>query len=96
MKIVGNDFEDREHAAWLFTIIVDDRFRLQEKLRENKIESNQVHFRNDRYSIFNDFTSGKAFPNMDKIEDKYLVLPLHTMMNEDDVRRVCQIIKSGW
>jgi dTDP-4-amino-4,6-dideoxygalactose transaminase len=96
VKIVGNDFEDREHAAWLFTIIVDDRFRLQEKLRENKIESNQVHFRNDRYSIFNDFTIGKAFPNMDKIEDKYLVLPLHTMMNEDDVRRVCQIIKSGW
>jgi dTDP-4-amino-4,6-dideoxygalactose transaminase len=96
VKIVGNDFVDREHAAWLFTIIVNDRFRLQEKLRENRIESNQVHFRNDRYSIFNDFTSGKAFPNMDKIEDKYLVLPLHTMMNEDDVRRVCQIIKSGW
>ena len=96
VKIVGNDYEDREHAAWLFTIIVDDRFRLQEKLRENKIESNQVHFRNDRYSIFNDFTSGKEFPNMDKIEDKYLVLPLHTMMNEDDVRRVCKVIKSGW
>ena len=96
VKIVGNDYEDREHAAWLFTIIVDDRFRLQEKLRENKIESNQVHFRNDRYSIFNDFTNGKVFPNMDKIEDKYLVLPLHTMMNEDDVRRVCKVIKSGW
>ena len=96
VQIVGNDFSDREHAAWLFTIIVEDRFRLQEKLRENKIESNQVHFRNDRYSIFNDFTRGKEFPNMDLIEDKYLVLPLHTMMNENDVRRICSIIKSGW
>ena len=96
VQIVGNDFTDREHAAWLFTIIVEDRFRLQEKLRENKIESNQVHFRNDRYSIFNDFTRGKEFPNMDLIEDKYLVLPLHTMMNENDVRRICSIIKSGW
>jgi dTDP-4-amino-4,6-dideoxygalactose transaminase len=96
VKIVGNDFDDREHAAWLFTIIVDDRYSLQEKLRENKIESNQVHFRNDRYSIFNDFTNGKEFPNMDQIEDKYLVLPLHTMMNENDVRRVCSVIKSGW
>ena len=66
------------------------------KLRDNKIESNQVHFRNDRYSIFKDFTDGKNFPNMDQIEDKYLVLPLHTMMNENDVRRVCAIIKSGW
>ena len=96
VRIVGNDFDDREHASWLFTIIVEDRFRLQEKLRENKIESNQVHFRNDRYSIFNDFTEGKEFPNMDKIEDKYLVLPLHTMMDESDVRRVCSVIKSGW
>ena len=96
VQIVGNDFSDREHAAWLFTIIVEDRFRLQEKLRENKIESNQVHFRNDRYSIFNDFTRGKEFPNMDLIENKYLVLPLHTMMNENDVRRICSIIKSGW
>ena len=96
VQIVGNDFSDRQHAAWLFTIIVEDRFRLQEKLRENKIESNQVHFRNDRYSIFNDFTRGKEFPNMDLIEDKYLVLPLHTMMNENDVRRICSIIKSGW
>ena len=96
VQIVGNDFTDREHAAWLFTIIVEDRFRLQEKLRENKIESNQVHFRNDRYSIFNDFSRGKEYPNMDLIEDKYLVLPLHTMMNENDVRRICSIIKSGW
>ena len=96
VKIVGNDFDDREHAAWLFTVIVEDRYSLQEKLRENKIESNQVHFRNDRYSIFNDFTNGKEFPNMDQIEDKYLVLPLHTMMNENDVRRVCSVIKSGW
>ena len=96
VKIIGNDFDDREHAAWLFTIIVDNRYKLQEKLRDNKIESNQVHFRNDRYSIFKDFTEGKNFPNMDQIEDKYLVLPLHTMMNENDVRRVCAIIKSGW
>ena len=96
VKIIGNDFDDREHAAWLFTIIVDNRYKLQEKLRDNKIERNQVHFRNDRYSIFKDLTEGKNFPNMDQIEDKYLVLPLHTMMNENDVRRVCSIIKSGW
>jgi dTDP-4-amino-4,6-dideoxygalactose transaminase len=96
LKIVGSGFTDREHAAWLFTVIVEDRFKLQKKLRENNIESNQVHFRNDRYSIFKEFTDGKDFPNMDKIEDNYLVLPLHTRMSLDDARRVCQVIKSGW
>jgi dTDP-4-amino-4,6-dideoxygalactose transaminase len=96
LKVVGRGFTDREHAAWLFTVIVEDRYKLQEKLRDNKIESNQVHFRNDRYSIFKEFTDGKKFPNMDKVEDDYLVLPLHTKMTVDDVKRICSVIKSGW
>ena len=96
LRVIGGGCVDREHAAWLFTVIVEDRYTLQKKLRKNGIESNQVHFRNDRYAIFNEYTQGKKFPNMDLIEDSYLALPLHTMMNEDDVRRVCSVIKSGW
>ena len=96
LRVLGGGYVDREHAAWLFTVIVEDRYILQQKLRKNGIESNQVHFRNDRYTIFNEYTQGKKFPNMDLIEDSYLALPLHTMMNEDDVRRVCSVIKSGW
>ena len=96
LRVVGSGYKDREHAAWLFTVVVEDRYTLQAKLRDYNIESNQVHFRNDRYSIFKEFTNGKVFPNMDKIEDDYLVLPLHTKMTVEDVRRVCSVIKSGW
>ena len=96
LRIIGSGYKDREHAAWLFTVIVEERYKLQEKLRDNNIESNQVHFRNDRYSIFKEFTDGKVFPNMDKIEDEYLVLPLHTKMTVEDVKRVCSVINSGW
>jgi dTDP-4-amino-4,6-dideoxygalactose transaminase len=96
LKIVGGSFSDREHAAWLFTVLVEDRYKLQQKLRDNGIESNQVHFRNDRYSIFREFTKGKVFPNMDKVEDNYLVLPLHVRMTLEDVKRVCDVIKLGW
>ena len=55
-----------------------------------------MHFRNDRYSIFKEFTEGKVFPNMDIVEDNYLVLPLHTKMTVEDVKKVCRVIKSGW
>ncbi|MDB4846996.1 DegT/DnrJ/EryC1/StrS family aminotransferase, partial [Candidatus Pseudothioglobus singularis] len=96
LKIVGSGFEDREHGAWLFTVIVEERFTLQKKLRDKGIESNQVHFRNDRYSIFKEFADGKVFPNMDKVEDNYLVLPLHTKMTLADVKKVCKVIKLGW
>lgn len=94
LGFVGGGYTDREHAAWLCTVIVERRFDLQKKLREHHIESNQVHYRNDRYSIFGGRRNN--CPNMDAIEDKYLVLPLHTKMSKKDVERICSVIKSGW
>lgn len=94
LSFIGGGYTDREHAAWLCTVIVENREGLQLKLRESLIESSQVHYRNDRYSIFGGRSND--FPNMDAIEDKYLVLPLHTKMTEDDVLRVCKIIRQGW
>lgn len=95
VKCVGAGYTDREHAAWMMTVIADRRIELQAHLRNNGIESGQVHYRNDRYSIFGGRQEG-AFPNMDKLEDSYLVLPLHTKMNESHVDRICDVIKAGW
>ena len=94
LQFVGGGLTDRVHAAWLCTVLVKERIKLQQKLREHHIESNQVHYRNDRYSIFKD--SRGSFPNMDAIEDDYLVLPLHTHMTAEDAERVVSVIRSGW
>lgn len=93
LKIVDDFSKDKKHGAWLFTILVEDRVALQNKLRDNGIESGQTHYRNDRYSVFND---SSEYPNMDLVDEKYLILPLHTKMSESDVERVCSVIKSGW
>lgn len=95
IEVVGRGCDDREHAAWLCTVLVEGRRQLEQKLREHAIESGQVHFRNDRYSVFAEFRTDDL-PNMDAIEDKYLVLPLHTHMTIEDVDRVCETIRSGW
>jgi perosamine synthetase len=94
LSIIGAGHGDRTHAAWMCTILAENREALQKKLREHNIESSQVHYRNDRYSIF----GGRRddFPNMDAVEDKYLHLPLHTRMGHPDVERVCAAIRSGW
>ncbi len=94
IKFIGGGYTDRTHAAWLCTILVDDRINFQKMLRYNKIESNQVHYRNDRYSIFGGRQD--CFPNMDNVEEKYLVLPLHTKITIKDVNYICEIIKKGW
>ena len=80
------------HSTWLFTILTDKKDFLQKKLRLSKIESNQVHFRNDRYSIFKNFIKNKKFPNMDIVEKKYLVLPVHTKMTIADAYYVANTV----
>tara|TARA_Y100000992_G_scaffold300827_1_gene270305 strand:+ start:1002 stop:2144 length:1143 start_codon:yes stop_codon:yes gene_type:complete len=88
-----HDFDKRKyHSAWLFTILLDQKDYLQKKLREKNIETNQVHFRNDKYSIFKKFAKKGAYPNMDLIEDKYLVLPLHHKISVSDVKYICSLI----
>jgi perosamine synthetase len=91
---IVNDFDSRkEHAAWLFTVLVDERKKCELKLRSHRIESGQTHYRNDRYSVFG---CKDAFPQMDSIDDNYLILPLHTKMSLSDVDRVCEVLKQGW
>lgn len=96
LKFVGGGYKDREHAAWLCTVLAEKRIDLQIKLRENNIESGQVHFRNDRYEIFRDQTKNCNFPYMDEIENDYLILPLNAKVSEGNVEKICRIIRSGW
>lgn len=91
---VVDDFDPRkEHAAWLFSVLAEGRADLQAKLRARGIESGQTHYRNDRYSVFG---CTDAFPNMDAVDDQYLILPLHTRMGLAEVDRICDVIREGW
>ena len=92
---VGSESQgDRVHSAWLHTILVDSREELQTKLKSHGVESGQVHYRNDMYTVFGNYR--EYLTNMDAVESKYLVLPLHLKVSENDVERICQIIKTGW
>ena len=94
IKLIGADVKDRTHASLLCTILVDNRIELMNLLRSRNIESGQVHYRNDRYSVFGGRQDGLA--NMDAVEDKYIVLPLHMRVQEEDIKFICDTIKEGW
>ena len=74
------------------TIISRKKDLIQKKLREKRIETNQVHFRNDRYSIFKKFVKGKKFPNMNYLENRYLVLPVHHKVTVKDAKFISKLI----
>ena len=91
---VNKDDKKRTHAAWLFTLISRKKDLIQKKLKEKRIESNQVHFRNDKYSIFKKFTKGKKYPNMDFAENKYLCLPVHTKVSKQKAKYIANLINN--
>lgn len=94
LHLIGADYTDRTHAAWLCTAIVEKRVDFMKYLRENKIESGQIHYRNDRYSVLGGRRND--LPMMDSVEDKYIVLPLNNHLTEQQVEYVCATIRKGW
>ena len=94
ISFIGGGHKDRTHEAWMCIVVVGNRLGLMQKLHEQGIESSQAHYRNDRYSVF--IGRRSDYPNMDALEDRYWVLPLHTKMSVADVERICGVLKSGW
>lgn len=76
-------------ACWLIAILTDNRNKLMDKLKEKGIESDLIQIRNDAFSVFGEKTK---LPNMAKIEDKYLYLPLHQNLSLEDVEYVASTI----
>lgn len=92
IKLFESTEENIQFTPWLATIdTVGRRTTVMDNLRKHNIESAQVHYRNDRYSIFREFID-QSFPNMDKIEEDYLVLPLHTKMTTIDAEKISEIV----
>ncbi len=92
IKFLTNTNKKIKPVMWLFTILTPFKDLLQKKLRQKRIETNQVHFRNDKYSIFKKFVKKNKFPNMDKIQNNYLVLPVHTKMSVTDAKYISKTI----
>ena len=88
--IGGAESKDIDFCPWLVTILTEKRIELMQFLRQNSVESGQVHYRNDRYSIFR--SKLEKLPQMNNLEDKYLVLPLHMAIKEEQVDYVCDLI----
>ena len=89
---INYDKQNSSFTPWMMTIrCKGKRIKIMSTLRENDIESAQVHYRNDRYSVFG-FQEKEKFKNMNLIDNDYLVLPLHTKMNEEDAEKISKIV----
>ena len=77
---------------WTYTLIVEDRDALKIYLNNNGIGADQVHPRNDVWSIFKE--SKRHLPGVDYFSAHELSLPCGWWLNDKDVERICFLIKN--
>lgn len=82
------------NTYWLATVLVERRDQFAKAMFEAGIDTNMVQVRNDIYKIFGG--ERQDLPNMNKVEQHYLCLPIGMHVSFDDVQFICDTIKRGW
>jgi perosamine synthetase len=86
--------DDRTHANWLFTVLVERRDDFVTKLRDRGVPASVVHRRIDRYSVFG--PAREELPGQAQFDQKQVALPLHSQLTSDEVEQVIGAVLSGW
>ena len=85
---------DRVSGNWVFCLHVERRLDFARAMRSKGIDASVVHLRIDRNSIFG--PERKDLPNLAKLTETVICLPLHMALSDDDLEYIIQSIKEGW
>jgi dTDP-4-amino-4,6-dideoxygalactose transaminase len=94
LKGVGLFKEFSGSALWAFPILVDRRDDFKDAMESRGVEISLVQVRNDLYRVF----GGKRLelPHMGSIESRYVYLPCHPLLSDDQVAQVIRAVNQGW
>lgn len=92
--IEGVDVIDNSDSSkWLYMIKIKNRKKFFKDMYEAGIEVHMSHVRNDNMIIFKPYKN--HCPNMDRIENHYICLPLNITVSEKDIGYICDTIKKN-
>jgi dTDP-4-amino-4,6-dideoxygalactose transaminase len=87
--------DGEENVYWLATLLIEKkRDEFAKLLFENDVDSNLVQVRNDIYHVF----GGQRLdlPIMNKIEEKYISIPVGMNISAENAEKIVDVIKNGW
>ena len=85
---------DRQHAYWVFTILVDRRDDFTRCLKDRGVPTSVVDLRIDRFRVF----GGQAddLPGQAEFDARQVAIPVHAALTADDVESIINAIRRGW
>lgn len=93
VKLISRSAQDFS-TYWAYCVLVENRTALEKKLKAEGVGASQIHPRNDVYSVFS--KSIRPLPGVDYFAPREIALPCGWWVSENDVRRIANILKSGW
>jgi dTDP-4-amino-4,6-dideoxygalactose transaminase len=83
-----------DSSFWIYSLLVDNRYDFQRKMKEYGIQCSQVHERNDKHTCVSEFKS--ILPSLDSVIGKLSAIPVGWWVSEEDREYIVDCIKKGW
>lgn len=90
-KLKRNEYS--ESSSWIYTVKAENKYEFQKFLLENGIQSDPVHVRNDKYSVFKEYALKEgSLPGADEFCSKHISIPVGWWLSEDDRRFIVETV----
>ena len=90
VRIAQPATEDNNSSYWLYTVMIDEKQRFIDYMKEKGIMVSQVHQRNDVHTCFREFRSN--LPNLDYVEQHIICIPVGWWLTEENRQQIIDAI----
>jgi perosamine synthetase len=83
---------DSTSSCWIYSLLCENRNKLQKHLTKNGIHSDVVHVRNDNYSVFKKFKC--KLPGLDYFNPRLLNIPVGWWLSKKDLDYIIRVVNN--
>ena len=80
-----------ESSYWIYSLLVDDKESFRKYLNSHDIACDEVHVRNDKYTVFSHFRE-EELHGVNEFENRMLNIPVGWWVKEKEAERITDII----
>ncbi len=82
---------NKEASYWIFSLLVDNKKKFISYLNKNNISCDEVHIRNDKYSVFKKFYNPNL-KNMNYFEKHMVNIPVGWWLTKKEIKQITTVI----
>lgn len=94
VTLTQQDMENRKSSYWIYSMLVDEKQKFMNWMKECNIMVSQVHERNDIHTCVSEYKS--HLPSLDEIQKQLICIPNGWWVTNEQREYIVDCIKRGW